>query len=69
MNNLDGLAKQIEDLHAAVLFGDPIDERGLDPLAELEFMTAAQLLALAAIAMRKADMHQTRALAASPYRQ
>lgn len=77
---LEEFARKIEALRLCALFGDgklcdgkgPVDPANvdsMDPVAEQEFLQSIAFLELAERAASKAQFHQARALAVSPYRQ
>lgn len=68
---LDDLARRCESLREEALFGgdsEPVEDAGLDAMAEQELLSCLAYLELAQRAARRADIHQTRALVVSPYR-
>lgn len=67
---LEEMAKRVENLRLALLFGGSQEEATghLGVLAEQEYLSAIAHLQLAQAAFMRAHYHQVRALAASPYR-
>ncbi len=65
---LEAFAKEIEELWSKTLDNQGDNIFGMDPMAEAEFTSAVRFLQLAEAAAWKAQYHQARALAASPYR-
>lgn len=68
MEKLQEAAKKVEDMRHDFLFDMDLDA-GLDELAVCEYLQALAFMELAHRALSKAAMLQSRALAASPYRQ